>query len=166
MSNVPLVRSGPNRPWPKYGSSSAGTSVAARYFRSILKQAEIRLRGLALHPDRILLSLFQSMTPVQRQAAIGRLRKLNDHAGDLYVRCLRIQKYLNCSKTASMTSPLYFERWESGSLGLPMTQCSSTTHSNPRALKASASSVPSTPTMGRGRLSERELTLLKETSDE
>src|SRR5882724_1259200 len=166
MSNVPLVRSGPNRPWPKYGSSSAGTSVAARYFRSILKQAEIRLHGLALHPDRILLSLFQSMTPAQRGAAIGRLRKLNDHVGSLYVRSLRIQKYLSCSKTACMTSPLYFERWESGSLGLPMTQCSSTTRSNPKASRDLASSAPSTPTTDRGKLSERELTQLSATNDE
>src|SRR6266478_5198517 len=126
MSNVPPVRSGPSRPWPKYGSSSAGTSVAARYFRSILKQAVIRLHALDSHPDRILLSLFQSMTPAQRGAAIGRLRKLNDHVGNLYVRCLRIQKYLSSSKTACMTSLLYFERWESGSLELPTTQCSST----------------------------------------
>src|SRR6267142_5473060 len=123
MSNVPPVRSGPSRPWPKYGSSSGGTSAAARYFRSILKQAVIRLRGLDSHPDRILLSLFQSMTLGQRGAAIGRLQKLNDHVGSLYVRCLRIQKYLSCSKTACMTSPLYFERWESGSLELPITQC-------------------------------------------
>ena len=166
MSNVPPVRSGPNRPWPKYGSSSAGTSVAARYFRSILKQAEIKLHGLALHPDRILLSLFQSMTPAHREAAIGRLRKLNDHVGDLYVRCLRIQKYLNSSKTASMTSPLYFERWESGSLELPMTQCSSTMRSSRSHSKASDSLEASTPTTDRGRLSERELTRLKEMSDE
>src|SRR5882724_1191448 len=131
MSNVPPVRSGPSRPWPKYESSSAGTSVAARYFRSIVKQAARRLRELDSRPDRILLSLFQSMTPAQRGAAIGRLRKLNDHVGNLYVRCLRINQSLNSSKTACMTSPLYFERWESGSLGLPMTQCSSTTRSNP-----------------------------------
>src|SRR6267154_884150 len=148
MSNVPPVRSGPSRPWPKNASSSAGTSVGARYFRSILKQAEIRLHGLDLHPDRILLSLFQSMTPDQRVAAIGRLRKLNDHVGSLYVRSLRIQKYLSCSKTACMTSPLYFERWESGSLELPMTQCSSTTRSNQSRSKASGSSGPSTPTTG------------------
>src|SRR6267142_1184968 len=108
MSNVPPVRSGPNRHWPKYASSSAGTSVAARYFRSILKQAETRLHGLDSHPDRILLSLFQSMTLGQRAVAIGQLQKLNDHVGSLYVRCLRIQKYLSCSKTACMTSPLYF----------------------------------------------------------
>src|SRR6266478_2637782 len=151
MSNVPHVRSGPSRPWPKYGSSSTGTSVGARSFRLILKQAEIRLHGLALHPDRILLSLFQSMTPAQRVGAIGRLRKLNDHVGNLYVRCLRIQKYLSCSKTASMTSPLYFERWESGSLELPMTPCCSTTHSNRSHSKALASSAPSTPTTDRGR---------------
>src|SRR5712671_904318 len=162
MSNAPRVRSGPSRPWPKYGSSSAGTSVAARYFRSILKQAEIRLRGLDSHPDRILLSLFQSMTLDQRQAAIGRLRKLNDHVGNLYVRCLRIQKYLSCSKTACMTSHLYFERWESGSLGLPMTQCSSTMRSNRSRSKASGSSAPSTPTTDHGRLSARELIRLKE----
>src|SRR6266446_4430570 len=107
MSNVPPVRSGPSRPWPKYGSSSAGTSVAARYFRSILKQAVIRLHGLDSHPDRILLSLFQSMTPAQRGAAIGRLRKLNDHVGNLYVRCLRINQSLSYSRTVSMTYPLY-----------------------------------------------------------
>src|SRR5258707_15748604 len=109
MSNVPPVRSGPSRPWPKYGSSSAGTSVAARYFRSILKQVAIRLHGLDSHPDRILLSLFQSMTPAQRGAAIGQLRKLNDHVGNLYVRCLRIHQCLNYSKTGSTTSLSYSE---------------------------------------------------------
>src|SRR5712671_6670921 len=109
MSNAPRVRSGPSRPWPKYGSSSAGTSVAARYFRSILKQAETRLHALDSHPDRILLSLFQSMTPVQREAAIGQLQKLNDHVGSLYVRCLRISQSLNYSKTGCTTSLSYTE---------------------------------------------------------
>src|SRR6266850_4212862 len=123
MSNVPPVRSGPSRPWPKYGSSSAGTSVGARYFRSILKQAAIRLHGLDSHPDRILLSLFQSMTLGQRQAAIGRLQKLNDHVGNLYVRCLRINQSLSYSKTVSMTSLSYFARLGLQCEGQPTTQC-------------------------------------------
>src|SRR5882724_10537625 len=126
MSNVPPVRSGPSRPWPKYGSSSAGTSVAARYFRSILKQAAIRLHGLDSHPDRILLSLFQSMTPAQRGAAIGRLRKLNDHVGNLYVRCLRINQSLSYSRTDSMTSHSFFARLGLQSKEQLTTPCSST----------------------------------------
>src|SRR5258707_13613462 len=137
MSNVPPVRSGPSRPWPKYGSSSGGTSAAARYFRSILKQAEIRLRGLDSHPDRILLSLFQSMTPAQRQAAIGRLQKLNDHVGNLYVRGLRINQSLSYSKTASMTSPSFFGPLELLCVEPLTTPCSFTTRSNPKASKAS-----------------------------
>src|SRR6267154_3336453 len=158
MSNVPPVRSGPNRPWPKYGSSSAGTSVGARYFRSILKQAEIRLHELDSHPDRILLSLFQSMTPVQRQAAIGRLRKLNDHVGNLYVRCLRINQSPSCSKMGCMTSPSYSGQPGSQCEGQPTTQCFFITPSSQRASKALDSSARSTPTTDRGRLSERELT--------
>src|SRR5882672_12193228 len=130
MSNAPNAQSGSTRLWPKYVSSSGGTSAAARYFRSILKQAGIKLRALDLLPDQTLLWLFRSMTLEQRQVAIGQLRKLNDHVGDLFVRCLRIQKYLNSSKTACMTSHLYFERWESGSLELPTTPCSSTTRCN------------------------------------
>src|SRR5882724_3037752 len=166
MSNVPPVRSGPSRPWPKYGSSSAGTSAAARYFRSILKQAAIRLHGLDSRPDRILLSLFQSMTPAQRGAAIGRLRKLNDHVGNLYVRCLRINQSLNSSKTDSMTSHSSLEPRVSRFEEHFTTQCFFITPSSPRVSKALGSSAPSTPTTDRGRLSERELIRLRETSDE
>src|SRR5258705_376655 len=166
MSNVPPVRSGPNRPWPKYGSSSAGTSVGARYFRSILKQAAIRLRGLDSHPDRILLSLFQSMTSGQRQAAIGRLQKLNDHVGSLYVRCLRINQSLSYSKTECTTSLSYFELQVLQCRERYTTPCSCTTLCSRKVSKALGSSEAFTRIMDRGRLSERELTRLKETSDE
>src|SRR5712664_3888020 len=135
MSNVPSAQSGRSRAWPTYASSSGGTSVAARFFRSILKQAETRLRGLALHPDRTLLSLFHSMTPAQRQVAIGRLQKLNDHVGSLYVRCLRINQSPSCSKMGSMTSLSFCVRQGLRSAGQHMIPCSCTTHCNQKALK-------------------------------
>src|SRR5712664_70337 len=135
MSNAPSAQSGRSRAWPTYASSSGGTSVAARFFRSILKQAETRLRGLASHPDRTLLSLFRSMTPDQRRVAIGRLQKLNDHVGSLYVRCLRINQSISCSRTDSTISRLSLGQQESECWELPMIPCSSTTRSNQKALK-------------------------------
>ena len=137
MSRGLHVPSGQTRRSLRSASSGVGSSVDARSFRLILKQAASKLRALDLLPDQTLLWLFRSMTPAQRQVAIGQLRKLNDHVGDLFVRCLRIQKYLSSSKTACMTSHLYFERWESGSLELPTTPCSSTTPSNQKASKDS-----------------------------
>ena len=137
MSRGLHVPSGQTRRSLRSASSGVDTSMDARSFRLILKQALSRSRGLDLLPDQTLLWLFRSMTPEGRAVAIGRLQKLNDHVGDLFVRCLRIQKYLSSSKTACMTSHLYFERWESGSLELPTTPCSSTTPSNPRASKDS-----------------------------
>ena len=135
MSNAPSAQSGLTRLWPKYASSSGGTSAAARYFRSILKQAARRLQELDSHPDRILLSWFRSMTPEQRAGAIGRLQKLNDHVGSLYVRCLRINQSLSYSKTGFTTYRSSFEQLESRYAEQLTIPCSCTTLSNQKASK-------------------------------
>src|SRR5216684_5952481 len=104
MSRGLHVPSGQTRRSLRSASSGVGTSVDARSFRLILKQAASKLRALDLLPDQTLLWLFRSMTPEGRAVAIGRLQKLNDHVGDLYVRCLRINQSPSCSKTVSTTS--------------------------------------------------------------
>ena len=78
MSRGLHVPSGQTRRSLRSASSGVGTSVDARSFRLILKQALSKLRALDLLPDQTLLWLFRSMTPVQRQVAIGRLQKLNE----------------------------------------------------------------------------------------
>src|SRR5882757_10886646 len=104
MSRGLHVPSGQTHRSLRSASSSVGSSVDARSFRLILKQALSKLRALDLLPDQTLLWLFRSMTPAQRQVAIGRLQKLNDHVGNLYVRCLRINQSISCSRTVFTTS--------------------------------------------------------------
>src|SRR6266702_5336428 len=112
MSRGLHVPSGQTRRSLRSASSGVGTSVDARSFRLILKQAGIKLRALDLLPDQTLLWLFRSMTPEGRAVAIGRLRKLNDHVGNLYVRCLRINQSLSSSRMDFMTSRTYSEQLE------------------------------------------------------
>src|SRR6266581_8809591 len=166
MSRGLHVPSGQTRRSLRSASSGVGTSVDARSFRLILKQALSKLRALDLLPDQTLLWLFRSMTPGQRQVAIGRLQKLNDHVGNLLVRCFRIQKYLSCSKMDSTISHSFLEPRVSRFEEHYTIQCCYTTPCNPNPSKALDSSAPSTPTMDPGKLNERELTRLKEMNDE
>src|SRR6266705_3756350 len=100
MAGAQSAKSGLNRTLKISKGSSENISQVVQSFRSILKQAARRLPALDSLQDQTLQSLFQSMTPAQRQEAIGQLRALNDSVGSLYVRCLRIEGSLRFSRTA------------------------------------------------------------------
>src|ERR1700751_6137881 len=96
MSAGPRVKSGLppiSKTSPALFEPTSARRENARYFRSILRLVETKLRASASHPDRTLLLLYRSRTPDQRAEAIGQLRKLSASVGSLYVRSLRIQKY-------------------------------------------------------------------------
>ena len=137
MSRGLHVPSGQTRRSLRSASSGIGSSVDARSFRLILKQAVSKLRALDLLTDQTLLWLFRSMTPEGRVVAIGRMQKLNDHVGNLYVRCLRINQSLSSFKMDCTTSHLSYEQWASLYAERLMTQCCSTMLSNPKVSKDS-----------------------------
>ncbi len=103
MSGARSAKSGLNRTLKISKGSSENISQVVQSFRSILKQAARKLPVLDSLQDQTLHLLFQSMTPAQRQEAIGQLRALNDSVGSLYVRCLRIEGSRRSSRTGSMT---------------------------------------------------------------
>src|SRR6266852_416820 len=89
----------------KPSSTSSLDLDVALSFLSILKQLAPGLPALDSLPDQTLHSLFHSMTSAQSREAIGLLRSLNDNAGSLFVRCLRIAQSRSSSRMGCMTSP-------------------------------------------------------------
>src|SRR5437868_15179574 len=105
MSPGRKSKSGPSQRLKTLKNSSLSSSANAQSFLWTLKHPALALPALDSLPDETLHWLFHSMTSAQRREAIGQLRRLNDHAGSLYVRCLRINQSARFSKMASMTSP-------------------------------------------------------------
>src|SRR5216683_3994815 len=105
MSPAPRLKSGPSQRLKTSLASSKTMSAAVNYFLSTSKQVAQESHALDSLPDQTLHLLFRSMTSEQRVEAIGLMRSLNDSAGSLYVRCLRIRRYANSSKMDCMISP-------------------------------------------------------------
>src|SRR5229473_1175056 len=103
MSNARQLKSGQSRRLRTLDGSSEITVAHAHSFLSILKRAAPALHALDSLPDETLHLLFHSMTKGERGEAIGILRSLNDNAGSLFVRSLRLRRYANCSKTVYTT---------------------------------------------------------------
>src|SRR6266436_3358390 len=85
MSVARSVKSGQNQTLKISNASSKNTSAVARYLLSTLRLAAHRLPASGSLQESTLLSLYQSMTPVQRAALIGHLQKLNGSVRLSYV---------------------------------------------------------------------------------
>src|SRR5229473_2810989 len=105
MSPAHQLKSRPSRRLKTSLASSKTMSAAVNCFLSTSKRAAQESLALDSLPDQTLHLLFHSMTIAQRVEAIGLLRSLNDSAGSLYVRCLRIRRYANSSRMDCMISP-------------------------------------------------------------
>lgn len=84
-------------------SSNEGTFEDAIACLLTLRRRATALRVLDSAPKHQLRALYRSMTPAEREDAIGALRLMKDHVGILYVRFSRIEQSLKLSKTASST---------------------------------------------------------------
>src|SRR5213080_3501442 len=135
MSVAQPVKSGQNQTLKISNASSKNISAVARCLLSTLRLAAHRLPASGSLQELTLLSLYQSMTPVQRAALIGHLRKLNDSVGSLFVEFLRIDQCQRYSRTGSMTSPSSGERMVSVHFQPAKTLCSSITRSSRKALR-------------------------------
>src|SRR6266481_2859290 len=104
MSDAHNAPSGLNPALTTLLDSSEITSLDAKSFLLILRLLAIRSHALDSLHDQTLRLLFQSMTPATRKEAIGHLRSMSGAVGSLYVRSLRLQKYLSSSRTDCMIS--------------------------------------------------------------
>src|SRR6267142_5407869 len=137
MSVGHRVKSGSSRASKISNDSSVNTATLRSSFLSTLRQVARESHALDSVPDLTLLWSFLSMTPVQRTEAIGLLSQMNDSVGSLYVRSLRLQKYLNCSRTDCTTLLSCCAATVLECEELHTTRCSSTTRSSRKPSKVS-----------------------------